>query len=183
MASSSVFGVVKSAAKDFSDDECPLRAAALSYYVIFALPPLLILLISIAGFVWDAKDVQGAMETQLGSLLGADGARAIHDMLASADRPGGKGVFKTILSVAGLLFGATGAFIALQGALNHAWEVKPDPKQGGFLSFVTKRLRSEEHTSELQSRQYLVCRLLLEKKNQNNDKCRCVTYLNHHRSC
>src|SRR3712207_651849 len=105
MASSSVFGVVKSAAKDFSDDECPLRAAALSYYTIFALPPLLILLITIAGFVLDPQDVQRAMETQLGGIIGGDGARAVHDMIASADRPGGANIFKTVLSVAGLLFG------------------------------------------------------------------------------
>jgi membrane protein len=82
------------------------------------------------------------METELGGLVGSEGARGIHEMIASADRPGGGNVFKTVLSIVGLLFGATGAFIALQGALNHAWEVKPDPKQGGIMNFVTKRLFS-----------------------------------------
>src|SRR3712207_4607836 len=105
-----VLGVLKYAAKDFADDECPLRAAALAYYTIFAMPPLLILLIMIAGFVWDPQDVQRAMETQFAGLIGGEGARTIHEMIASADRPGGGNVFKTVLSVAGLLFGATGAF-------------------------------------------------------------------------
>lgn len=142
MASKGVFSVLKDAAKDFGEDECPLRAAALSYYTVFALPPLLVLLIMIAGVVWDPQDVQRAMETQFAGLVGSEGAKGIHEMIASADRPGGGNVIKTVLSIAGLLFGATGAFIALQGAINHAWEVKPDPKQGGIMSFITKRLFS-----------------------------------------
>ena len=137
-----VLSLIKATWSDFSRDECGTRAAALAYSTIFALTPLLILLITIAGFVLDPQDVQKAMETQLGGLIGSDGARAVHDMIASADRPGGANIFKTVLSVAGLLFGATGAFIALQGALNHAWEVKPDPKQGGIMQFITKRLFS-----------------------------------------
>jgi membrane protein len=141
MESRGLFGVLKGAAKDFSEDECPLRAAALAYYTIFALPPLLVLLIMIAGFVWDPQDVQGAMETQFAGLVGSEGAKGIHEMIASADSAGG-GVVRTVLSIAGLLFGATGAFIALQGALNHAWEVKPDPKQGGLKNFVVKRIFS-----------------------------------------
>jgi membrane protein len=142
MQSRSLLGVVKQAGKDFSDDECPLRAAALSYYTVFAMPPLLILLITIAGLVWDPQDVQRAMETQFAGLVGSQGAGAIHEMIASADRPGGGNILKMVLSVAGLLFGATGAFIALQGALNRAWEVKPDPEQGGIKNFITKRLLS-----------------------------------------
>ncbi|MDQ3949797.1 MAG: YihY/virulence factor BrkB family protein, partial [Gemmatimonadota bacterium] len=96
----------------------------------------------IAGLVWDPQDVQRALETQFAGLVGSQGARGIHEMISQADRPGTGGVVATVLSVAGLLFGATGAFIALQGALNHAWEVKPDPKQGGIKNFVTKRILS-----------------------------------------
>jgi membrane protein len=142
MQSRGLFGLLKNAAKDFGEDECPLRAAALAYYTVFAMPPLLILLIMIAGLVWEPSDVQRAMETQFAGLVGSQGARGIHEMIASGDRPGGGNVIKTVLSIAGLLFGATGAFIALQGALNHAWEVKPDPKQGGIKNFIAKRLFS-----------------------------------------
>jgi membrane protein len=142
MAARSVFGVLKGAAKDFSEDECPLRAAALAYYTVFAMPPLLVLLIMIAGLVLDPQDVQRAMETQFAGLVGSEGAKGIHEMIASADQPGSGNIVKTVLSIAGLLFGATGAFIALQGALNHAWEVKPDPKQGGIKNFIVKRIFS-----------------------------------------
>ncbi len=137
-----VGGIVKAAAKDFGEDECAVRAAALAYYTVFALPPLLILLIMVAGLIWDPQDVQQALETQFAGLMGESGARQIHEMIAQADRPGSGGVLATLASVGGLVFGATGAFLQLQGALNRAWEVQPDPEQGGLKRFVMKRLFS-----------------------------------------
>ena len=137
-----ILGLLKAAFKDFNDDECGVRAAALSYFTIFALPPLLTLLIMVAGLIWDPADVQRALESQFAGLLGSEGAAQIKEMIAQADRPGSGGVFATILSVAGLLFGATGAFIQLQAALNRVWEVKPDPNRGGVKVFLTKRLFS-----------------------------------------
>ena len=137
-----IVSLVRDSARDFSDDECPVRAAALAYYTIFALPPLLILLLMIAGLVWDPQDVQRALEGQFRSLIGEQGAAQIHTMIAQTDRPDKGGALATMLSIAGLLFGATGALLQLQGALNRAWEVKPDPKQGGIMAFITKRLLS-----------------------------------------
>lgn len=139
---SSIFQIVKGAVKDFGDDECAVRAAALAYYTIFALPPLLILLLMVAGMIWDPQQVQRALETQFAGMIGQDAARQIHDMIAVGDRAQGKGSIATVLSIAGLLFGATGAFMQLQGALNRAWEVKPDPAKGGIMRFLTKRLLS-----------------------------------------
>lgn len=75
-------GLIKDTVRDFSDDECTVRAAALAYYTIFALPPLLVLLLMVAGLVWDPADVQRALESQFAGLLGADGARQIHEMIA-----------------------------------------------------------------------------------------------------
>jgi membrane protein len=134
--------LLKRSARDFMDDECPLRAAALAYYTIFALPPLLILLIMVAGLLWDPADVQRALETQFAGLVGPDGAAAIQAMVARTDQPGSGGPMATVFSVAGLMFGATGAFIQLQGALNRAWEVQPDPDAGGVRQFLTKRVLS-----------------------------------------
>jgi membrane protein len=142
VAKGSVFSVVKGAIKDFGEDECSVRAAALAYYTIFALPPVLVLLITIAGLVWDPGDVQRSLEGQFSGMLGTKAGGQIREMLRSADRPETGGALSTVLSVAGLLFGATGAFLQLQGALNRAWEVKPDPAQGGVMRFVTKRLLS-----------------------------------------
>jgi membrane protein len=129
-------------ARDFDEDECLSRAAALAYYTVFALPPLLVLLLLVAGAVWDASDVERVMTTQFAGVLGTDGARQIKEILAYADRPGSGGTVATIAGIAGLLFGATGAFISLQEALNRAWEVAPDPDRGGVKVFLLKRLLS-----------------------------------------
>jgi membrane protein len=133
---------LKQIIKDFARDGCGVRAAALAYYTIFALPPMLILLILVVGLVWDPTDVQVAIETQFSSLIGSEGARAIRDMLARVERPGAGGLVPTILGVGALLFGAVGAFIQLQRAINRAWEVMPDPEQGGIKRFIAKRILS-----------------------------------------
>lgn len=137
-----MLSILKRAFRDFTDDECPVRAAALAYYTVFALPPLLVLLLMLAGALWDPQDVQRAMETQFASLVGQQGATAIHGMIQSADRPGSGGLLASAASIALLLFGATGAFLQLQGALNRAWEVRPDPKAGGLRNFLMKRMLS-----------------------------------------
>jgi membrane protein len=135
------FHVTKAAAKDFSRDQCGLRAAALSYYVVFALPPLLILLIKLAGLIWDPASVQGFLENEFGGLVGSGGAVQIRQMVSSGEQSA-RGFLPTVVGVGGLLLGATGAFLALQSALNAVWEVKPDPAQGGVKRFITKRLLS-----------------------------------------
>ncbi len=133
---------LKASYKEFQEDECPRMAAALSYYTIFSLPPLLILILQIVGVFLDPHDVQGALEKQISGLVGAGGAEEVRTMIAQADKPGGGGALRTVLGVAALVFGATGAFTELQSALNRAWEVKPDPKQGGFKNFLLKRVFS-----------------------------------------
>ena len=139
--SSGLFHVTKAAVKDFSQDQCGLRAAALSYYTVFALPPLLILLIKLAGVVWDPQAVQTSLETQFGGLVGAGGAAQVRQMIAGGQHTT-RGTFGPIIGIGGLLLGATGAFLSLQNALNAVWEVKPDPEQGGVVRFITKRLLS-----------------------------------------
>lgn len=136
------FRLLKLTFKDFSDDECPRLAAALSYYTVFALPPLLILLLLIAGIVFDPADVEKALSGQMGNMLGESGGEAIRTMIAQSERPGaGKGL-AAVLGIAAVVFGATGAFIQLQAALNRAWEVEPDPRAGGLKNFIFKRLLS-----------------------------------------
>jgi membrane protein len=137
-----MLSVLKRAFREFLSDECPVRAAALAYYTIFALPPLLILLIMAAGAVWSPDTVEGALERQFASLVGGDGARAIRGMIQSADQEQSRGVIGSVLGIAALLFGATGVMLQLQGALNRAWDVMPDPAMGGWKRFVGKRLLS-----------------------------------------
>ena len=140
MEKQSWLGTAKKAFKDFMEDKCPMRAAALSYYTAFALPPLLILLTMIAGAIWSPDEVVRAIQAQFAGMIGPDGAATVRDMISTSEQS--NGALGTILGFAGLLFGATGALISLQDALNAVWEVKQDPKATGIRHFVLKRLLS-----------------------------------------
>lgn len=140
-----IVDILKQSFKDFSDDECPTMAAALSYYTVFSLPPLLLLIIMIAGAVMDPQDVREALHGQLGALLGQSGGDEIRTIMEKAQEtktPDTGRPVAAILGVATLVLGATGVFGQLQAALNKAWEVKPDPEQGGIKSFLVKRIFS-----------------------------------------
>jgi membrane protein len=137
-----MWAFLKRIIKDFSDDECSVRAAALAYYTVFALPPLLVLITMVVGVFWDPIQVEQSLERQFATLVGEDGGRAIRVMLSRAERPGAGGLVTTVLGVLALTLGAVGAFMQLQGALNRAWEVKPDPKKGGIRQFIAKRILS-----------------------------------------
>ncbi len=136
------FGLLKQSVEDFTDDDCPTMAAALSYYTIFSLPPLLVLILLLLGAVLDQRDVQNALEGQIGNLMGPAGREQVTTILSQSHLPGSKGILATALGVGALLLGGTGAFGQLQAALNRAWEVKPDPAQGGLRSFLLKRVFS-----------------------------------------
>jgi membrane protein len=136
------FGLLKQSMQGFNGDDCPTMAAALSYYTIFSLPPLLVLILLLLGAVLDQHDVQNALESQIGSLMGPAGREQVTTILRQAHLPGSKGILATALGIGALLLGAAGAFGQLQAALNRAWEVKPDPAQGGLRSFVLKRVFS-----------------------------------------
>ena len=134
--------LVKQTFREFLDDDAPRMAAALSYYTVFALPPLLVLLITLLGAVFEPAEVERTLQGQVQGTIGPDAADAIQTMIENASRPGAGGLLATLLSVAALLFGATGAFAQLQKALNTAWEVEPDPESGGVRGFITKRVLS-----------------------------------------
>lgn len=135
-----VMQLIKDTFKGFSEDDCPTMAAALSYYTVFSLPPLLILLLTILGAVMDPQDIQGNLEAQMREAMGPSGAQQVQTILANADRPGAGGLLPTVLSVVALLLGATGVFGQLQAALNKAWSVAPDPEKGGIKSMLLKRV-------------------------------------------
>lgn len=134
-------GLLKRTFEGFIEDEAPRMAAALAYYTIFSLPPLLILVLSVAGVFVDAEDLQGRLMEEVRMLLGDRGADQIRTMITSADRPGSSGPLVTVLSIAALLFGATGAFAQLQTALNKAWNVQPEGGSG-IRRFMLKRALS-----------------------------------------
>jgi len=135
-------GIVKQTLSDFSRDECATRAAALSYYTVFALPSLLAIIITLIGLFVDPRQFQSTLESQVEAAIGPQGARQIHTMIQSASRETRGSGLPLILGIAGLLIGATGAFIQLQNALNRAWNVDPKAQRGGIFGMLLKRVLS-----------------------------------------
>jgi membrane protein len=138
----SAFGLVKESFKEWQEDGALDLGAALAYYTIFSIAPMLLVVIAVAGWVWGREAVQGQLVGQMQGLLGTQGAEAIQGMIANAGKHGsGSGLLATIVGLATTLFGATGVFVQLQNALNRIWDVEPKPG-GGIWGFVKNRLLS-----------------------------------------
>ena len=139
-----VLAVLKEAFSGWMDANAMRLSAALSYYTVFSIAPLLILVVAVAGLFWGNQSgaVQDRILTDLAGMIGNDGAGAIREMLEGAERPGGGGIFATVAGVATLLIGATALFAQIQDALNTVWGVKPDPKQSTIKTLLKTRLLS-----------------------------------------
>ncbi|MCU0538191.1 MAG: YihY/virulence factor BrkB family protein, partial [Hydrococcus sp. Prado102] len=126
---------------EWNKDKASRLAAALSYYTIFSLAPLLIIAIAIAGFFFGEEAAKGEIIGQLQGLVGRDGAEVIQTAIENANRPENDGSIASLISLAILLFGASGVFAELQDALNTVWEVEPKPELG-IGEFLRKRFLS-----------------------------------------
>lgn len=122
----SAWSLARQAGKDYMEDKGARLAAALAYYALFAIAPLLLVLIAVAGLAWGAEDVERALAGQAAALVGEDGGAFIAGMVERTGE-GRSGLLGAALGTAVLLFGATGVFVQLQDALNTVWEVKPRP--------------------------------------------------------
>lgn len=129
-----VWGLLKQTYSDWSEDKAPRLGAALAYYTIFSLSPLLVVAIAIAGLVFGQEAAQGQIVGQIRGLVGDEGAQAIQDMIRNASRPGA-GIVATVIGAVTLLLGAAGVFGQLKDSLNTIWEVEPKPGRGvpGFI--------------------------------------------------
>lgn len=133
--------LLKETFKAWDEDHAPRLAAALAYYTIFALAPLLIIAVAIAGFFFNEDQVRQNLLNEIGSLVGANGRQAIEAMIDGVRKPA-SGIIATVIGVGTLLIAAGGFFGQLQDALNTIWGVRPKPGQGlagllrdRFLSF------------------------------------------------
>ncbi len=133
--------MTKAAANSWSDDYAPSMGAALSYYTLFSLAPLLIIVIAIAGLVFGQEAAQGAIVVQLRDILGQEGAVAVESLLKSAREPV-HGVVATLVGIALLLVGATAVFAELQSALDRIWRVPEPIKESGIWPLLRTRLLS-----------------------------------------
>jgi membrane protein len=133
--------LVKQAATAWIDDYAPSMGAALSYYTVFSLAPLLLLVISIAGLVFGAEAARGALFGQLAGMMGVTAAGAIQDLLTSVSKPQ-SGVVGTLVGVALLLIGATTVFGELQDALDRIWRAPVRNRSSGLWVLLRSRLLS-----------------------------------------
>ncbi|RZL30721.1 MAG: YihY/virulence factor BrkB family protein [Rubrivivax sp.] len=124
----------------FLEDRGARMGAALAYYTLFSLAPLLLIVVSVAGLVWGGEAVRGELVDQLQSLLGPTAAATIEGMLKSVAWPVG-GWLSTLIGLGLMLVGATTVFAELQDALDTIWRVPARPVQG-WLAWLRARLLS-----------------------------------------
>jgi membrane protein len=133
--------LVKLAAGAWVADYAPSMGAALSYYSMFSLAPLLLIVISIAGLIFGEEAVRGELFGQLAGLLGSDAAKAIESLLATFYKPA-EGIASTLVGVVLLLVGATTVFAELQDALDRIWRAPARDRSGGLWGLLRARLLS-----------------------------------------
>lgn len=119
--------VLLRAARAWSEDQVPTLGAALAYYTLFSIAPLLLIVISVAGLVFGEQAARGEIMGQLTGLIGADGAQAVEALLQRVRRPEDSG-WAALLGLAVLLVGATSVFAELQNALDRIWDAGPHPE-------------------------------------------------------
>ena len=136
-----LFGLFKRALGAWNDDDASSMGAAIAYYTLFSIAPLLILVIAITGLIFGREAAQGQILIQLRGLIGDAGAVAVQDMLKSASTPA-RSVAAAIVSVITLALGATSVFTELYGDLNKIWRMPAAPKTSGIMNLVRTRLLS-----------------------------------------
>ncbi|MFN4351853.1 MAG: YihY/virulence factor BrkB family protein [Hylemonella sp.] len=135
------WSLLKQTAVSWLDDYAPSMGAALAYYTLFSLAPLLLIVISVAGLIFGEEAARGEITFQLQSLMGDAGARAVQDLLASVRQPV-EGSFATAVGLLLLLVGATTVFAELQDSLDRIWRVPDRVRPNGWLALVRARLLS-----------------------------------------
>src|ERR1700731_2942106 len=121
--------VAKEAAASWSNHKGSRQGAALAYYSVFYLGPIIVIAIAVAGFFFGSEAVTGQVAGSVKDLLGETGAKAVQAMLADAGRPR-EGTIASLLGLGALLFAAIGVVVQLKDALNTVWEVEETPGHG-----------------------------------------------------
>lgn len=132
-----VLSLFKEAFKEWNEDDPFFLSAGVAYYTVFALPGLLFLVIYVAGMIWKEGEVRDEIIAQIESSIGPESAAQAEIIIDRAiGQPSSD--FMTIVSIASLVFGATGVFFMLKKSLNIVWNVAEDPKRG-FLNMLKAR--------------------------------------------
>ncbi len=138
-----VFELLRDTFQEWQKDNAPRLAAALTYYTIFSMAPIFLIVLAVASLVLGPQAAHGQLVSQVQGFIGPAGAQVVESLLENAARPGA-GIIATVVSVVTVILGASGLFAELQAALNLIWDIHaPAPKGflGGVLVMVKERLR------------------------------------------
>ncbi|HSU24150.1 YihY/virulence factor BrkB family protein [Comamonadaceae bacterium OTU4NAUVB1] len=141
MSLSALLDLFKQAFLSWKNDYAPSMGAALAYYTIFSVAPLLLIVISVAGLVFGRDAARGEIFAQLAGLMGAQGALAVQGMLEAVNKPM-EGIVATVVGVSILVIGATTVFGELQDAMDRIWRAPAREESSGVWSIVRVRLLS-----------------------------------------
>ena len=136
-----IWGLVKNTFSSWSNDYAPSMGAALAYYTMFSIAPLLLIVISVAGLIFGVEAARGEIFGQLQGMMGEEGAAAVQALLESVSQPE-QGVIGTVIGAVLLLIGATTVFGELQDDLDRIWRAPERKKGGGLWNLIRSRLLS-----------------------------------------
>jgi membrane protein len=136
-----IFNTIKATFSAWIDDKAPSMGAALAYYTVFSIAPLLLIVISIAGLIFGAEVARGEIFSQLQDLMGKNEALAVQGMLESVSKPT-ESVTATIIGVSLLLIGATTVFGELQDDLDRIWRAPKRTNDSGIFGLIRTRVLS-----------------------------------------
>ncbi|SFD28525.1 membrane protein [Chitinophaga sp. CF118] len=132
--------ILRMTASDFMDDKVLKLSAALSYYTIFSIAPMLIVIITLFQVFLGKEAIEGSVYGQINKLVGNDAALQIQQMIKNATLSGDS-TWATVVGIISLIFGATGVFGEIQDSINFIWQLKAKPKNG-LLKILINRLLS-----------------------------------------
>ena len=133
------WSILKDAFNGFLDDNAMRLGASLSYYTLFSLAPMLLIIISLGGIFFGKEAVQGQVYGQINGLIGSDAAKQVQEILKNA-QSSGQSLWAAAVGVITLVIGATGTFAEMQDAINVIWGLKPKPKNGITKYLMTRFL-------------------------------------------
>ena len=136
------YTLARMSVQSWLDDYAPSMGAAIAFYTVFSLAPLVMIVIGVAGFFWGEEAVRGELMRQIGGMVGDNGATAVEGVISSGAEESQQGIAAGVVSAVVLLVGATTVFAELQRALDRIWEVPSQQKKKGIWNLIRGRLLS-----------------------------------------
>lgn len=136
-----IWDLIRKSVKAWADDYAPSMGAALAYYMLFSIAPLLIIAIAVAGLFFGQEAARGEIVAQIQGIIGLEGAAAVQGLLKSASKPS-QDIFALVVSIITLVIGATTVFEELQSDFDRIWRVPAAAKENSMWTLLRTRLLS-----------------------------------------